>query len=197
MPSGWGKEGDEQNIRKVQSNCLVRNPVLSQEQKRLMSDCCRKAGGEGNLGTTLHWLEDFPDLDLALLTNLELEHPVTEGKGGVLQLLEPGTCVAAFAAGCCGADGAKPQCSEGVWMRVLIQTAEGAALGAGGSGEGGDLVGQDVRWVYSAGKQCGDVHEEENLDDHWEWADLRVRNSDCKPEWKIGGLILKGRSLWG
>lgn len=31
-------------------------------------------------------------------------------------------------------------------MRVLIQTAEGAALGAGGSGEGGgDLVGQDMR----------------------------------------------------
>ncbi|EAW96241.1 hCG2041439, partial [Homo sapiens] len=51
--------------------------------------------------------------NLALLSNLELEHSVTEGKGRGFQLLELGNCAGLSQRAICGSEGAKLQCSEG------------------------------------------------------------------------------------
>lgn len=107
----------------------------------------------------------------SLTLNLNIQWQ--KGKG-VFQLPELGVCVAAPSAGHLCLWWCQAMVFWGcVHRRVLIQTAEGAAFWAGGRGGWGrDVVGQDVRWVYSAEKQSWDVRKEESLDGCWEWADV-------------------------
>lgn len=121
-----------------------------------------------------HWLKDFPDFKIwhfSLTLNLNIQWQ--KGKG-VFQLPELGVCVAAPSAGHLWLWWCQALVFWGrVHRRVLIQTAEGAAFWAGGRGGwGGDVVGQDVGWVYSAEKQSWDVREEESVDGYWEWANV-------------------------
>lgn len=109
--------------------------------------------------------KDFPDFKIwhfSLTLNLNIQWQ--KGKG-VFQLLELGICVAASSAGHLWLWWCQAVVFWGcVHQRVLIQTAEGgSSLSRWAWWMRRGCAGQDVRWVYNAEKQSGDVCEEKKF----------------------------------
>lgn len=106
----------DENGGRVQSRCFVGNPELAKSKSYHHPTALgRLPGGENPCVPSVFSLTGgLSRRNLALLSNLELEHAVTEGKGRGFQLLELGSCAGLSQRAICGSEGAKLRCSEGV-----------------------------------------------------------------------------------
>lgn len=106
----------DENGGRVQSRCFVGNPELAKSKSYHHPTALGRLPGGENLcvPSVFSLTGGLSRRNLALLSNLELEHAVTEGKGRGFQLLELGNCAGLSQRAICGSEGAKLQCSEGV-----------------------------------------------------------------------------------